>query len=74
MADTLTHTRSFAGGEVTREFFGRIDDSKFQTGLATCSNFIVLPHGPVANRAGTRFVRRDEGQHEAFAHAGVYVF
>lgn len=57
MADTLTHTRSFAGGEVTREFFGRIDDSKYQTGLALCRNFIVLPHGPVANRAGTRFVR-----------------
>lgn len=57
MADTLTHTRSFAGGEVTREFFGRIDDVKYQTGLATCRNFIVLPHGPVANRPGTRFVR-----------------
>lgn len=57
MADTLTHTRSFAGGEVTREFFGRIDDAKFQTGLAACRNFIVLPHGPVANRPGTRFVR-----------------
>lgn len=57
MADTLTHTRSFAGGEVTREFFGRIDDTKYQTGLATCRNFIVLPHGPVANRPGTQFVR-----------------
>lgn len=57
MADTLTHTRSFAGGEVTREFFGRIDDGKYQTGLATCRNFIVLPHGPAANRSGTRFVR-----------------
>lgn len=57
MADTLTHTRSFAGGEVTREFFGRIDDIKYQTGLATCRNFIVLPHGPVANRPGTQFVR-----------------
>lgn len=57
MADMLTYTRSFAGGEVTREFFGRIDDVKFQTGLALCRNMIVLPHGPVANRAGTRFVR-----------------
>lgn len=57
MADTMTHTRSFAGGEVTREFFGRIDDPKFQTGLAACRNFIVLPHGPAANRPGTAFVR-----------------
>lgn len=57
MADTLRHTRSFGGGEVTREFFGRIDDPKYQTGLATCRNFIVLPHGPVANRPGSYFVR-----------------
>lgn len=57
MADALTYYRSFAGGEVTREFFGRIDDVKYQTGLALCRNFIVLPHGPVANRAGSRFVR-----------------
>lgn len=57
MADTLTYTRGFAGGEVTKEFFGRIDDAKFQMGLALCRNFIVLPHGPAANRPGTRFVR-----------------
>ncbi len=57
MADTLTHNRSFAGGEVTPEFFGQIEDVKFQTGLSVCRNFIVLPHGPVANRGGTYFVR-----------------
>lgn len=49
--------RSFGGGVVTPEFFGRVDDVKFQTGLGTCKNFIVLPHGPVANRGGTKFVR-----------------
>jgi hypothetical protein len=52
-----THSRSFSGGEVTPEFWGRIDDLKYQTGLATCRNFLVLPHGPVANRPGTEFVR-----------------
>lgn len=57
MADILSSRLSFGGGEVTREFFGRLDDAKFQTGLATCRNFIVLPHGPVANRQGTYFVR-----------------
>lgn len=57
MADTYAHMHSFAGGEVTREFFGQITDAKYQTGLAACRNFIVLPHGPVANRAGTFFVR-----------------
>lgn len=57
MAVTRTYTRSLNGGEVTPEFFGRVDDVKYQTGLATCRNFVVLPHGPVANRAGTAFVR-----------------
>lgn len=57
MANTRTYSRSFNGGEVTPEFYGRIDDPKFQTGLALCRNFIVLPHGPIANNAGTEFVR-----------------
>lgn len=51
------HTRAFSGGEVTPEFYGRIDDQKFQTGLSRCRNFMVQPHGPVENRPGTRFVR-----------------
>lgn len=51
-----TYARSFAGGEVTPEFYGRIDDAKYQTGLATCRNFIPLPHGPVANRPGFHYV------------------
>lgn len=57
MADTRHHWRSFGGGEVTPEFFGRIDDTKFQTGLALCRNFLVKPQGPIQNRPGTRFVR-----------------
>lgn len=57
MSDARTFSRSFAGGEVTPEFWGRIDDIKYQTGLARCRNMIVLPHGPIANRAGFGFVR-----------------
>ncbi len=57
MADARHHWRSFGGGEVTPEFFGRIDDTKFQTGLALCRNFLVKPQGPICNRPGTRFVR-----------------
>lgn len=57
MANVRTFSRSFAGGEVTPEFYGRIDDAKFQTGLAKCLNFIPLPHGPVSNRPGFGFVR-----------------
>ena len=47
--------RSFAGGEITPEMFGRVDLAKFQTGLQKCLNFITLPHGPAARRPGTQF-------------------
>jgi hypothetical protein len=57
MANVRTFARSFAGGEVTPEFYGRIDDAKYQTGLAKCLNFVTLPHGPAHNRAGLGFVR-----------------
>ena len=49
-------TRSFAGGEIAPELFGRLDLTKFQTGLALCRNLEVLPHGPVRNRAGFEYV------------------
>jgi hypothetical protein len=50
--------RSFAGGEISPELFGRVDLSKFQTGLGLCRNFISLPHGPVARRPGFQFAGR----------------
>lgn len=57
MANVRTLQRSFGGGEVTPEFFGRIDDAKFATGAAKMRNFIALPHGPAANRPGFAYVR-----------------
>lgn len=54
---TRTFARSFAGGEITPEMYGKIDDVRYQTGLATCLNFITLPHGPAVNRPGFEFVR-----------------
>lgn len=56
MANVRTLQRSFGGGEVTPEFFGRIDDAKYQSGAAKMRNFIALPHGPAANRPGFAFV------------------
>ena len=57
MSNVKTLQRSFGGGEVTPEFFGRIDDQKYQSGTAKMRNFIALPHGPAANRAGFAYVR-----------------
>lgn len=53
--------RSFAGGVLTPEMYGRLDLGKFQTGLAQCINFLTLPHGPAARRPGTQFVQQARG-------------
>lgn len=56
MPNTKISQRSFSGGELSPEMLGRIDDVKFQTGLALCRNYIVKPHGPVTNRPGFEFI------------------
>lgn len=56
MPEIRTLNGVFNGGELTPEMWGNITDPKYQSGLAKCRNFITLPHGPVANRAGTQFV------------------
>lgn len=48
---------SFTGGELSPGMLGRIDDQKYQTGLALCRNFVVTPQGPVKNRSGFAYVR-----------------
>lgn len=57
MANLRFLQRAFSGGEISPEMLGRIDDSKYQSGLSTCRNFIIKPHGPAENRAGFQFVR-----------------
>lgn len=52
---TKTLLRSFAAGEIAPELYGRLDLSKYQTGLAKCLNFTTLPHGPATRRPGFRF-------------------
>lgn len=58
MSSTKTLVRSFAGGEITPEMYGRLDNVRTQTGLALAQNVTVLPHGPVTKRQGTTFVRK----------------
>lgn len=57
MANIRTLQRSFSGGEISPEMFGRFDDAKYQSGLARCRNFITKPQGPAENRSGFAFVR-----------------
>ena len=57
MPNTRVLNRSFAGGELSPEMYGRIDDSKYQSGAATMRNFIASPQGPAENRPGFALVR-----------------
>lgn len=48
--------RNFAAGEVAPSVFGRTDQTKYQSGLARCRNFMVLRHGGIANRPGLQYI------------------
>jgi hypothetical protein len=56
MASTRTVNRSFAGGELGPDMYGRIDDAKYMSGAALVRNFITLPQGPAQNRPGFEYV------------------
>lgn len=54
--------RSFAGGVVDPEMFGRIDEVKYQTGLRSCRNLITKPHGSAMRRPGSVYVNAARGR------------
>lgn len=47
---------SFAAGELAPALQGRVDNNKYQVGLATCLNWFIHPFGGASTRAGTSFV------------------
>ncbi len=47
---------SFAAGELAPALQGRVDNNKYQVGLATCLNWFIHPFGGASTRAGTAFV------------------
>lgn len=55
---------NFTAGELSPRLRGRIDLNKYHNGLAELKNGIVLTHGPVRKRNGSRFVNEVKiGQH-----------
>lgn len=56
MAKVNALVNSFTSGELSPRMAGRVDTTKFRSGLSTCQNFIVMPHGGVRKRGGTQFV------------------
>jgi hypothetical protein len=55
---------SFAAGEISPRLDFRIDIAKYRSGAKTIENGIVMPHGGVRKRPGTRFIAeaRDSSQ------------
>lgn len=56
------YQRAFNGGEVAPSMYARIDDGKYQTGLAKCTNFLVEPQGPITIRPGFAYVNKTKQQ------------
>jgi hypothetical protein len=67
-----TLTRSFAGGEMSPEMFGRMDDIQFQAGAETLLNMIPRPTGSAARRSGTKLVRQTKSSGSPFLFPFVF--
>ena len=50
------YIRSFAGGIISPEMYGRIDTAQFQSGAKAITNMIVRPQGSAFRRPGFQFV------------------
>lgn len=57
MSDLRAYQPSFVAGVLTPSLHGRVDLSKYQSGLKTGRNVIIRPEGGGSNRAGLEFVR-----------------
>lgn len=58
-------TKSFAAGEITPALYGRVDLTKYATGLRTCRNFYISRTGGAYNRPGTKFCTTAQDQTHA---------
>lgn len=56
MASRIINQTSFTAGELTPRLYGRAETAEFARALETARNAVLLPHGPIARRAGSKFV------------------
>lgn len=56
MAKSRVLQRSFGGGEISPEMYGRVDDQRYHTGAAKMLNVVTKPQGIVRNRPGFAYV------------------
>lgn len=52
---TFSH-RAFSAGEISPSLYGRTDQVKYDTGLATCRNAVLMKHSGVTNRMGGKYI------------------
>lgn len=57
MASTRQFIRSWSGGEIAPELFGRLDDARYQQGAEKLRNFIGRLGGSLQRRPGFDYVR-----------------
>lgn len=62
MANTRLIQRSFTGGELSPEMYGRIDTTVYQNGASLMRNLIARPQGVAAKRPGFKYVKMTKGQ------------
>lgn len=55
-------TKSFGAGEITPALYGRVDLTKYSTGVRTMRNFFVSRSGGAYNRPGTRYCTAAQDQ------------
>lgn len=56
MAQVRALLSNFTGGELSPRVHGRVDIKRYQSGCHEIENAIVVPHGGIRKRPGTRFV------------------
>lgn len=52
---------NFSGGEISPYLYGRTDLPVFGSGLRTCKNFFISPHGAAVSRGGTTYIQESYG-------------
>ena len=57
MAESSPILTNFTSGELSPRLNGRIDLDKYYNSASSIHNFVVLMHGGVTKRPGTRFIR-----------------
>lgn len=50
-----TAQNAFTSGEISPRLFGRVDIESYKKSASLLSNFVVLPHGGIQNRSGTKY-------------------